>query len=231
MQSIIFEYVERGQVDEQEFNDWYDTEHIRGLLSLPGIVSAQRYIATDGVKPTNLTLYYVNSTDVPAIVRSPSFKQQFVPSASERRTRILAGLESLNIRVYKPTFEYPAQSERKNAKYLFVHTEELNDPSIENEFAYWCNVINLPNLAKIEGWLGTRRFKIQESLVLEGNAIIPSFAPTLLGIHGCSNDNYWNDPHMVTAVACPWTRLYVVQLQLIKRHFVFLKDFDGREIN
>ena len=32
---------------EQEFNDWYDNQHIRDVLAVPGIVSAQRLKAAD----------------------------------------------------------------------------------------------------------------------------------------------------------------------------------------
>jgi hypothetical protein len=32
---------------EQEFNDWYDDQHIRDILALPGCVSAQRFKLSD----------------------------------------------------------------------------------------------------------------------------------------------------------------------------------------
>lgn len=32
---------------EDEFNEWYSTEHIPDLLAVPGIVSARRYVALD----------------------------------------------------------------------------------------------------------------------------------------------------------------------------------------
>ena len=33
--------------EAQEFNNWYDNQHIRDVLAVPGIVSAQRLKATD----------------------------------------------------------------------------------------------------------------------------------------------------------------------------------------
>lgn len=32
---------------EQDFNQWYDTEHLPGLAAVPGTVRARRYVATD----------------------------------------------------------------------------------------------------------------------------------------------------------------------------------------
>ena len=35
---------------EDEFNDWYDNIHLAEILAIPGIVSAQRYKLSRGVK-------------------------------------------------------------------------------------------------------------------------------------------------------------------------------------
>ena len=33
---------------EEEFNAWYNTEHLPELLALPGVLDAARYVATKG---------------------------------------------------------------------------------------------------------------------------------------------------------------------------------------
>lgn len=47
---------------EEEFNDWYDTEHLPQRRALPGFVSASRWVCFDGW-PRWMALYDLTSTD------------------------------------------------------------------------------------------------------------------------------------------------------------------------
>jgi hypothetical protein len=49
--------------DEDEFNRWYNQEHLPGRLSVPGFVSGRRYRAIDG-SPKYLALYELESSEV-----------------------------------------------------------------------------------------------------------------------------------------------------------------------
>jgi hypothetical protein len=52
-----------GSIPLEEFRDWYDHDHMGGLASVPGIVSAMRYEAIDD--PTHfLAVYEVSDPDV-----------------------------------------------------------------------------------------------------------------------------------------------------------------------
>src|SRR5215813_10678007 len=42
---------------EQEFNEWYDNQHIPDVLALPGCVSAQRFRLADHQLPNRPTPY------------------------------------------------------------------------------------------------------------------------------------------------------------------------------
>src|SRR2546428_3757545 len=57
---------------EEEFNAWYNTEHLPELLTLPGFLDAARYIATKG-SPKYLAAYELESADV---VLAPEFKNR-----------------------------------------------------------------------------------------------------------------------------------------------------------
>ena len=48
---------------EEEFNDWYDMEHIPHFNRLPGVVTARRFRAIDG-NPSYVALYHVETTDI-----------------------------------------------------------------------------------------------------------------------------------------------------------------------
>lgn len=49
--AVLFHYVVETDVvpaAEGDFNDWYDTEHLPGLASVPGTIRAQRFLGLDG---------------------------------------------------------------------------------------------------------------------------------------------------------------------------------------
>jgi hypothetical protein len=48
---------------EQEFNDWYNTEHIPRLSALPGVLTARRFRAARGA-PAYVALYHVENSDI-----------------------------------------------------------------------------------------------------------------------------------------------------------------------
>jgi len=51
---------------EEEFNAWYDTEHLPGLASVPGTISAKRYLRLSG-SPRYIACYELVS---PAVMES-----------------------------------------------------------------------------------------------------------------------------------------------------------------
>ena len=53
---IFMVYVDIDAQHVQEFNEWYNTEHLPELLSVPGILSAARYEAVKG-GPQSLACY------------------------------------------------------------------------------------------------------------------------------------------------------------------------------
>jgi uncharacterized protein DUF4286 len=48
---------------EEEFNDWYNTEHIPHFNRLDGVITARRFRATAG-NPRYVALYHVANTDI-----------------------------------------------------------------------------------------------------------------------------------------------------------------------
>ena len=62
-------YVDIDPQHVQEFNEWYNKEHLPELLSVPGILSAARYEAVKG-GPQYLACYELESVTV---MRTPAF--------------------------------------------------------------------------------------------------------------------------------------------------------------
>ena len=56
---------------EEEFNAWYDTEHVPALARVPGVLSARRF-RTAGGSPKYVALYHLAS---PAVVDGAEWKR------------------------------------------------------------------------------------------------------------------------------------------------------------
>src|SRR5215470_16388095 len=67
--AIFMVYVDIDAKDAPEFNEWYNTEHLPELLSVPGILSAARYEAVKG-GPQYLACYELESV---AVMQTPAF--------------------------------------------------------------------------------------------------------------------------------------------------------------
>jgi hypothetical protein len=50
---------------EEEFNDWYNTEHIPALGAVPGTLCARRYRGTGAAAQRYLAAYYLTSAEIP----------------------------------------------------------------------------------------------------------------------------------------------------------------------
>lgn len=60
---ILFVLMEPQPINEEEFNDWYDLEHVPEREAVPGFEVLQRYVCTAGF-PRYLALYDLESPDV-----------------------------------------------------------------------------------------------------------------------------------------------------------------------
>src|SRR2546428_83754 len=61
-----------SNVAEDEFNAWYDTEHIPALARVPGVLSASRFRAASTSGPKYVALYHLAS---PEVVTGPEWKR------------------------------------------------------------------------------------------------------------------------------------------------------------
>lgn len=60
---ILFVLMEPVPINEEEFNDWYDLEHVPERAAVPGFEVLQRYVCTAGF-PRYMALYDLESADV-----------------------------------------------------------------------------------------------------------------------------------------------------------------------
>jgi hypothetical protein len=77
---------------EEEFNAWYDTEHIAERLAVPGFETALRYVCIDGA-PRYLAIYDLAS---PGVLKSPAYLKVGFGNASPWTRRVTS-----RVRIYR----------------------------------------------------------------------------------------------------------------------------------
>jgi hypothetical protein len=145
---------------EEEFNAWYDTEHIPELLSVPGILDAARYVAEKG-GPKYLAAYELESIDVmqtPAFTGRPRtpWGRRIGPSAiGKNRTRIVGE------QIFPAGMENP---DRGMAPALQIGRMSVPE-STDAEWNTWYNGEYIPGYRKVPGVIYARRFRVVEGNV------------------------------------------------------------------
>jgi hypothetical protein len=136
---------------EQEFNEWYNKEHIPQLLGVPGFLSGRRYQAVEG-EPKYLALYEL--TDV-SVLKGDAFRQ-VRESPTEWSKKIIPLFRNTTIGMYQQLFSYgtrPAQDAE------FILNVRLNIPADkEKDFNEWYNVDHVPALVGVPGVSCARRY-------------------------------------------------------------------------
>jgi hypothetical protein len=79
---LLLVMIEVDPAHEEEFNRWYDEEHLPERLACPGFLSGRRFVALEG-EPKYLALYDLESLDV---LQSPEYQKIYPPS--EWTTRV-----------------------------------------------------------------------------------------------------------------------------------------------
>jgi hypothetical protein len=69
---------------EEEFNRWYEEEHLDERIAIPGFLSARRFTALEG-SPKYLAIYELES---PEVLQSPPYLHIQGPGKSERTKKM-----------------------------------------------------------------------------------------------------------------------------------------------
>ena len=85
MSGLLLVMMEPAAANEEEFHDWYDTEHIPERVALPGFRSATRWVCLHGW-PGFLALYDLDSA---AVMDSPAYTAVAGPNVSPWSHRVL----------------------------------------------------------------------------------------------------------------------------------------------
>lgn len=143
---------------EQEFNRWYNEEHIYERLSVPGILSAARYESVlNG--PKHLAIYELES---PAVMESEEyirFKNNPTKWSREMSPEVIGTTFIRN--VYHQIFPTEMDADTSidpPAPVLQIGRMDI-PPEIEGDWNNWYNTIYVPNYETVAGVIRGRRYK------------------------------------------------------------------------
>lgn len=95
---------------EEEFNRWYDEEHLPERLRCKGFLSARRFVAVEG-SPKYLAFYDLES---PEVLNDEAYKRIEPPSAWTKKvsTHFLSSLRNVYEEITPPPTSEPPIAER-----------------------------------------------------------------------------------------------------------------------
>ena len=141
---------------EEEFDRWYNEEHIAEILTVPGVLNAARYEAVKG-GPKHLAVYELES---PAAVLGDGFTKRTKSKWSETMGPTLIGTNFFNP-LYEMIHPDSVSSEIENSGMApALQIGRMNIPAERtDEWNEWYNSIFVPNFEKVPGCIRGRRFK------------------------------------------------------------------------
>jgi hypothetical protein len=142
---------------EEEFNAWYNTEHLPELLTLPGFLDAARYVATRG-GPKYLAVYELTNVEA---VRSPEFNGRKRTPWENRMSPRVTGKNRTRIvgrQIFPSTVENP---DRGMALALQIGRMSVPD-SADAEWNEWYNTEYIPGYCTVPGVIYARRYRAVE---------------------------------------------------------------------
>jgi hypothetical protein len=138
---------------QDEFNDWYDTEHVPERLRIKGFLNAERWLGADDPK-ISIATYDLESLDV---LKSPAYTSIAGANLSPWSKRVTGMCQRLCRLEAEQTVpgNQAAPAGAGGALFFAMNVK----PEAEADFNAWYNEEHLPGLAAVPGCLRARRFR------------------------------------------------------------------------
>ncbi|HTT79128.1 MAG TPA: hypothetical protein VMF86_05570 [Stellaceae bacterium] len=185
---ILVAAMDYSQVAQDEFDDWYDTEHIPERLRVPGFLNAERWLGATNPQHS-LALYDLDNVGV---LQSAPYRAVGGANGSPwtkrvtGRTKSMIRLEGEQLRPGDALAPVGAA-----AALLFIAMNVA--PEHENEFNEWYNAEHLPQLGAVPGVLSARRYR--------GSGATQRYA----AIYHLANPDVTQSAAWKAAANTPWT--------------------------
>jgi hypothetical protein len=140
-------------VAEDEFNDWYDLEHIPERQRVPGFLACERWIGAYNPK-ISVATYELDNVDV---LKGPGYRAIGGDNLSVWSKRVTARVKML-MRYEGAQIPPGDEAAPNGAAGLLVNAMSVA-PEHEHEFNEWYNAEHIPALAAVPGTLCARRYR------------------------------------------------------------------------
>ncbi|MGE5269230.1 MAG: hypothetical protein ACM3JG_06100 [Thiohalocapsa sp.] len=185
---ILIAAMDYSDVAADEFNDWYDTEHIPERLAVPGFLNAERWLGSANPRQS-VALYDLETVDV---LHTPPYLAVGGANGSPwtkrvtGRTRSIMRLEGEQIR--------PGDALAPVGQAAALLLIAMNVAAeAEAEFNEWYNSEHIPALGSVAGVLCARRYR--------GSGATQRYA----AIYHFANPDVPNGAAWKSAAGTPWT--------------------------
>ena len=211
---LLMVWADVPEEKEDEFNRWYNEEHLSDLVSTPGVLKGARYEAVKS-GPKHLACYELESPDVMETDAFRRFREN--PSEwSKRSSPSVIGtayIRNLYEMIY-PAGLTPEISQSDTAPVLQIGRMDI-PPEKEDEFNEWYNTVYVPNYEKVPGCIRGRRFRVVQGapkylVVYEFEHESVSESPEWLAQRDISSWTARIRPHMQHAPGSPgiWRKTF-----------------------
>ena len=142
-----------SNVAEEEFNEWYDTEHVPERLRLKGFINGERWLGANDPKISFAT-YDLESL---AVLQTAPYLAMSGANLSPWSKRVTARCERICRFTAEQIVPGDLAAPENAGGMLFVAMNV--DPEAEDDFNDWYNTEHLPRLMAVKGCLCARRFR------------------------------------------------------------------------
>jgi len=142
---------------KDEFNDWYDTEHVPDRQKVPGFLNFVRWVGADNPNIV-VAIYDLQNVDV---LQSPEYLKIGFLNPSPWTQRLMPKTKRVVRFVGEQIVPGNVLAPKDAGGLLFVGFNV--EPGMEDEYARWMDEEHLPRLAKVPGVLSARRFVATDS--------------------------------------------------------------------
>jgi hypothetical protein len=171
---------------EEDFNRWYDEEHLAERMGIPGFLSARRYVSLQGT-PKYIALY--DTVDARVLQRDTYLKVLNNPTPWTQRVR--PHFQNFVRNEYELLLALGTIPTQAAPYVLLVRLE--TDPEHDAEFNDWYNTDHLPALTSVPGVYGARRYRATAG------------SPKYLAVYELTNADVPKSDAWRKAADSPWT--------------------------
>src|SRR6266849_3242412 len=200
---ILIAAMDYSDVAADEFDDWYDTEHIPERLRVPGFLNAERWLGSANPKQS-VALY---DLDTVGVLQSAPYRAVGGANGSPWTKRVTGRTKSI-IRFEGEQLRPGDTLAPAGAAALLLIAMNVA-PEAEAEFNEWYNTEHIPALGSVPGTLCARRYR--------GTGATQRYA----AIYHFANPDVPNSASWKSAGGTPWT-------EKIRPHFRDMLLFECR---